>query len=268
MAEAQIKEPPALKVYYMKMLTANSDARLGKLSEGQVVPMDEAKATRYLTANVAVQVSEGEFNDQQDRKAKKATAQQRAFQAANDGHALWDVATYRDVLTAPESGLRQARAAGIPLVNVHMLRDEDGDTLPPDADIEDILDARQLLHPDLVAPLAAHDRSSVMGGGSPYVSNLTPGGASPMPLSPQHRAMMERVADQERMAQRPAAFSYDRNDPKAKLNRDNNPEGSERSNRAARRATPPTPVSPKAEEAAREAGVKPPSGKLSEDQKA
>jgi hypothetical protein len=259
MAEAQIKEPPALAVYYMKMLTANSDARLGKLTEGQIVPMDEAKATRYLTANVAVQASEGEFRDQQDRKAQKATASQRAFQAMNDGHAMWDVATYRDVLTAPESGLRQARAAGIPLVNVHMLRDEDGDTLPPDADIEDIIDARALLHSDLVAPFAAHDRSSVMGGGSPYASNLD----NPMPLSPAHRAQMERIADQERMAQRPASFSYDRNNPNA----DRNPAGSERSNRATRRAAPNPPVSPKAEQAAKDAGVVKPSNELSEKQK-
>jgi hypothetical protein len=103
---------------------------------------------------------------------QRSTAQQAAFQALNDGHALWDVSTYRDVLTAPESGLRQAYDAGIPLVNVHILRDENGDTLPPNADIEDILDARELMHPDLTAPLAAHDRSSVMGGGSPFAEQL------------------------------------------------------------------------------------------------
>lgn len=266
MAESQIKTPPALPVYYMKMTSDNSDARLGKLRAGQVVPMDEGKATRYLTAGVAEQVSEGEYRDQQDRKATKATASQNAFRALNDGHALWDVSTYRDVLTAPEGGLRQAHQRGIPLVNVHMLRDEDGDPLPPDADIDDILDARKLLHPDLVSPLTAHDRSSVMGGGSPYMSNMRPG-EGPMPLSPQHRAMMGRVAEQEVMAQRPVDdYSYDRNDPDAKRDRAN--QNGERANRAVRRAQVQTPVSPKAEQSAKDAGVVQPSGKLSEDQKA
>lgn len=266
MAESQSSNPPALPVYYMKMTTANADARLGKLSEGQIVAMDQAKAARYLTAGVAVQVSEGEYHDQQDRRNEKATAAQNAFRAANDGHALWDVATYRDVLTAPEGGLRLAHERGIPLVNVHMLRDEDGDPLPPDADIDDILDARQLLHPDLVAPFAAHERSSVMGGGSPYVSNVNPGGASPMPLSPQHRAMMERVAAQEVMAQKPAGFSYDHENPKAK--RAEAKSSSERASRAARRAAANPRLSPKAEQAAKDAGVVAPSAELTEEQKA
>jgi hypothetical protein len=259
------EKPPALPVYYMKLLRANVDARHGKMSEGDIVPMDEGMATRYLTAGVAVQVAEGEFKDRQARKEQKASAAEKAFRAMNDGHAMWDVATYRDVLTAPESGLRQARKAGIPLVNVHMLRDEDGDTLAPDADIEDIIDARANLHADLVAPFAAHDRSSVMGGGSPYSSNLY----NPAPLSPAHRAQMERVADQERRAQLPADFSYDRNDPDAKRRRaDNNPDGSERSSRAERRAAPKTPVSPQADKAAADAGVKPPTGDIREQQKA
>ena len=264
---AESKSPPALEVYYMKMTQDNVDARLGKLKAGQVVPMDAAKATRYLTVGVAEQTSEADFKKQQDRKAEKATAAQEAYRSLNDGGAVWDVATYRDVLTAPEQGLRLAHERGIPLVNVHMLRDEDGDPIAPDADIEDILDARRNLHPDLVAPLAAHDRSSVMGGGSPYVSNMDPSGlASPMPLSPQHRAMMQRVAEQEKMAQRPAAFSYDRNDPEAKRTEAN--KNSERASRASRRAAAKTPVSPKAQEEAEKHGVKPPTGDLTEEQKA
>lgn len=185
-----------LEMFYMKMIEPNCDARLGKLQPGDIVPMDRAKAQRWLIARVAVQVAQGEYEEQQDRKLTRASAQQAAFQAINDGHAMWDVSTYRDVLTAPEAGLRQAFENGIPLVNVHHLRDENGDPVPPNADIEDILDARELMHPDLVAPLAAHDRSSVMGGGSPY--------GTPMPLSPQHRAMMQQVANQEAYAQQPA----------------------------------------------------------------
>ncbi len=219
-----------LEVYYMKMTEANCDARLGKLQPGDIRPMDEDKARRYLIARVAVQVTEGEYKEQQDRKLTRASAQQEAFRAINDGHALWDVSTYRDVLTAPESGLRQAFDAGIPLVNVHMLRTEDGDTLPPDADIEDILDAAALLHPDLRAPLAAHDRSSVMGGGSPY--------ATPAPLSPRHQAMMERIAEQEQYAQRPAEFSYTADDEGAESRRQGKSprQRNERTSRAVRRA--------------------------------
>jgi hypothetical protein len=119
MTEGQIKEPPALPVYYMRMTQPNVDARLGKLREGQVVPMDQARATRYLSAGVAVQVSKGEYDEHVDRRQQKATAQQNAFRALNDGAAVWDVATYRDVLTAPEKGLRLAVERGIPLVNVH-----------------------------------------------------------------------------------------------------------------------------------------------------
>lgn len=267
MAEGQLKQAPALPVYYMKMTTAQADARLGKLTEGQIVPLPEDKAARWLTAGVARQVSQGEYEEQQERRATKATAAQNAFRALNEGAAIWDVATYRDVLTAPEGGLRLARERGIPLVNVYMLRDEDGDPLAPDADIEDILDARQNLHPDLMAPFAAHDRSSVMGGGSPYTSNMASAG-SPMPLSPQHRAAQERVAEHEAMAQRPASFSYDRNNPQAKHDAAEAAQGGERATRAQRRASPNPPLSPKAEEAAHDAGVVAPSNKLTEEQKA
>lgn len=258
-----IQAPPALPVYYMKMLAANNDARLGKMAPGKIFPMDQAKATRYLTTRMAVQASEAEYEEQQGRKQEKATAAQNAYRAINEGGAVWDVSTYRDVLTAPESGLRIAHERGIPLINVHMLRDEDGDVLAPDADIDDILDARALLHPDLVAPFAQHDRSSVMGGGSPYTNNMNPG---PMPLSPQHRATMERIAEQEVMAQSAANYSYDRNDPKAK--REKALDNSERATRAAHRAAPRPTISPKANEAAADAGVVAPDNNLTPEQKA
>jgi hypothetical protein len=77
--------------------------------------------------------------------------------------------------------------------------------------------------------------------------------------------MMERVAEQEQLAQRPASFSYDRENPDAKPN-------AERANRAERRATakaPASPVSPQAPKAAEDAGVtKPASGDLKPEQKA
>lgn len=196
-----LEQPPALPVYYMKILAPQVDARLGKLKVGAVVALDQAKATRYLASGIAEQVSSQDYQAGQERKQAKSTARQEAFRSLNEGHAVWDVSTYRDVLTAPESGLRIAWDRGIPLVNVHVLRDEDGDVLSPDADIEDILEARRYLHADLTAPLAAHDRSSVMGGGSPYTPSDVSG---PMPLSPMHRAMAQSIADNDRYAQQQA----------------------------------------------------------------
>lgn len=258
MAESR-QSAPELSVYYMKLIEPNYDARLGgKQKVGQVVPMSGAQATRYLTAKVAEQASEGEYDEQQGRKKDKATAAQNAFRAINEGGAVWDVSTYRDVLTAPEGGLRLARERNIPLVNVHMLRDEDGDPLPPDAEIDEILDARALLHADLQSPFSAHERSSVMGGGSPYVNTVNPGG--PLPLSPSHRATVERIAEHEAMAQRP--IDYERKGEQSTSS------GGERVNRATRRGTARPAVSPEADKAARESGVVQPSNALSDEQKA
>jgi hypothetical protein len=255
MAEKELGKGSSLPVYYMEMVTDNVDARLGKLKKGTIVPLDEAKATRWLMVGVAVQTSETAFREQQSRRSEKVQAQLARNVASQDAHAVWDVSTYRDVLTAPEAGLRMAYERGIPLVNVHMLRDEDGDPIAPDADIEDILDARENMHPDLAAPLASHDRSSVMGGGSPYNPQLQGG---PMPLSPAHRALAEKVAQQELAAQRPAAFSYDRVEGPANKTR-----AAAAARRAERRAGT---VSPQAEEEAKKAGVTKPTEKASGEQ--
>lgn len=158
--------------YFMKMKEAQADARLGKLKAGQVVSMDEDTAARFLGVGLAEQVSSSEYKQQQERREQKLSARRNAFAALNEGHAVWDVSTYRDVLTAPEKGLRLAHERGIPLVNVHMLRDDEGDPLAPDADIEDILEARSNMHPDLLFPFTGHDRSSVMGGGPMYQPNV------------------------------------------------------------------------------------------------
>jgi hypothetical protein len=222
----EVKAPP-LEIYYMKMIEPNVDARLGKLEVGRIVPLPHDKALRWLTAGVCTQATRGEYEQQQELRETRASAAQNAFKAANDAHAMWDVSTYRDVLTASEEGLRMAFEAGIPLVNLHILRDEHGHPLHPHSDIEDILDARDLMHPDLVAPFAAHDRSSVMGGGSPY--------DQPMPLSPRHREAMQRVIEQEKMAQRPAGSSFVADDRGARARQQNAP-GSERATRADRRS--------------------------------
>lgn len=196
--QAKLGSDAPLEIYYMKVNQNQVDARLGKLRAGQVVQLDREKATRWAMAGIAEQVSSGEFDDMRERRGKKISARQEAMRSLNEQAGMWDVATYRDVLTAPEAGLRAAYERGIPLVNLQQLRDEDGDPLPPDATIEEILDARQWMHPDLVAPFAAHDRSSVMGGGSPYQSNVPMG---PMPLNPGHRAIAEQIQRHDSMAQ-------------------------------------------------------------------
>lgn len=194
----QIGEQAPLEIYFMRMNQDQVEARLGKLRRGQVVSVDREMATRLAVAGIADQVSKSDFDDVRERRQGKLSRRQDALRSLNDAAAMWDVATYRDVMTASEQGLRAAYDAGMPLTNIHMLRDEDGDPLPPDADIDEILEARKWSHPDLVAPFAAHDRSSVMGGGSPYTSNVPSG---PMPLNPGHRALAEQLQRHDAMAQ-------------------------------------------------------------------
>lgn len=240
-----------LEIYYLELLEPQVDARLGKLAPGQVVPLDKAKATRWVAAGVARQTTRDAFDKYRQRKADVATAQQEAFRNLNTGHAMWDVATYRDVLTAPEGGLRTAWENGISLVNVQALRDENGHPLPPNADIEDILDARALMHPSISDPLSDHERSSVMGGGSPVGPPSSYG--MPQPLHPMHRAMQERIAEQERYAQRPPRESFVAPDEGARSRQQG---GGERASRAQRRQA--GRVSPAAREKAAADGLKEP----------
>lgn len=208
-----LEPPPPLPVYYMRLNQDNVDARLGKLRRGQVVALDQATATRWAMAGIVDQVSAEEYEDTRERRRNKMAGRQDLYRSLNNQAAMWDVSTYRDVLTASEEGLRAAYAAGLPLVNITMLRDEDGDPLPPDADLDEILEARQWLHADLVAPLAAHNQSSVMGGGSPYQQNFNVG---PMPLNPTHRAMAENLARHDAMAQaQPVSLTLPPKEPPA-----------------------------------------------------
>ena len=263
-----------LPVFYMKMKSNNVHPRLGKLVPGQVIPLDQATATRYLIAGVAEQVSSSDYEDTQAKRRDKVTQRQERFRALNDQYAMWDVSTYRDVLTAPERGLRMAYDRGISLVNVHMLRDEDGDPLDPESDIEEILAARESLHAELQSPLTAHDRSSVMGGGGHYDQNVN---ISPQPLNPGYREVSERIASNEMFAQRRALLQEQPNagglsNPAAPTT----PATGGRQTRAQRRAATlhgeqssgQPGRSPESQEAAENAGVKPPSGDLNPDQRA
>lgn len=287
--DPQIGKQAPLDLFYMKLNQDQVEARLGKLRRGQVVMVDRDMATRMAVAGIADQVSSGDFEDMQERRQQKLSARQSALRNLNDQAAMWDVSTYRDVLTAPEKGLRMAFERGMPLVNVHQLVDEDGDALPADADIEEIIEARRWMHPDLVAPLAAHDRSSVMGGGSPYVQNISSG---PMPLNPTHRAMAEQIQRHDAMAQAmPQSLQTEdrRREPpppaqgtRQAQNRARTLQGDQAPPRSGRdsdspgpsplppgQTSPPgPPISPQAEQAARDAGVPPPKqGKLPQSNK-
>ncbi len=194
------------EVFYRKMLQPHSDSRYGKLPVGKVVALDADRAGRWDAIGLTEEASKSAYEKQAGAKQARVDDREVAFQRLNDNQAAyWDVATHRDALTAPEAGLRRAQEAGVSLVNVDALRDEDGKPLQPDADIEDIIAARQNLHPDLTGVLTAHERSSIQGGGSHY--------DMPMPLNPAAREQEMRIREQERNAQsREAGFNVGRDE--------------------------------------------------------
>lgn len=197
---------PDLPVFYMKMNEANVDARMGKMQRGKVYPMTQDMATRFLMAGIAEQVGRGEYDNQRQGQQDRLSQRQQAFLQLNQAHALWDTSTHRDVLTAPEDGLRRAYEAGMPLSNLDYLRDEDGQALTQDASIEQILEARQLLSVNAQFPLQAHDRSSVQGGGSHFTNPYAVQGG-PQPLAPKYREQAQQIAENELFAQRPQALA-------------------------------------------------------------
>ena len=197
-------QAPAIDVYYMKMTVDQVNARLGKLPRGRVVALPLEQARAFLMAGVAEQVSSAEYEQQTQQKRDAISGRQQAFLRLNQGADLWDVSTHRDVLTASEEGLRRAYDAGMPLANLQYLRDANGDPLDQDADIEDIIEARNTLHPNEVFPQEAHDRSSVMGGGSHFQIQ-----GGPQPLTPKYRAFAQRLGEVEQFGQQPQNIAAD-----------------------------------------------------------
>ena len=224
---------------------------MGKLRRGQVVAMDRDMATRYLMANIAEQVSSGEYEEQTRRQQEQYSQRQQSFWNLNQGHSLWDVSTHRDVLTAPEDGLRRAYDAGLPLSNLQYLTDENGNPLEQDADIEDILEARKRLHTGDLFPTEMADRSSVMGGGSHYTSVV---GGGPEPLTPKYRSYAQAAEAASPYSHQQQAVAADE-----ELGRRRQQNAGGRAGRASRRAQTlegsqtsgqggPTPPTPPAEE--------------------
>lgn len=180
---------------YIQMVRAQSDAQYGKLEAGRIMRVDNDRANRWITAGIAEKSDEGAYTKFREARAETISNREGAFSALNrdDRAALWDVSTHRDALSAPEAGLRAAVEAGIPLVNLGALRTPEGLPLDPEASIEEILEARNNLHPDAVGVLTAHERASTSGGGSHY--------DMPMPLNPALREQERAIREQERNAQ-------------------------------------------------------------------
>lgn len=155
------------QVAYIEMTEPQGSAEYGKMRPGRIYRVSGEYAGRLLGMGLATESSEGAYRDQTevlDRKIEERQTRAGDFAALNqDAAAAWDVSTGRDVTTAPEEGIRAAFAAGR-LVNTDRLTDEDGDPLPADAELEQILAARVRLQAN-EAPFTDHERSSVMGGG-------------------------------------------------------------------------------------------------------
>jgi len=182
-------------VAYIQMTQAQADASYGKLQPGRILRVDQDRADRWITAGLAEPSDEGAYQQQLDARVETIKDREGRFAQLNrdDKAALWDVSTHRDALTAPEAGLRAAVEAGVPLVNLGRLRTPEGLPIDPDASVEEILEARQNLHPELLAPLTSHERASTSGGGSHY--------DMPMPLNPELRQQERIIRQNERNAQ-------------------------------------------------------------------
>jgi hypothetical protein len=155
-------------VAYIKMTQPQANVHFGKMQKDRVYAMPPEQAGRFMAAGIAVESDQAAFDRQRNEQAEAITERHsRAgeFAALNQEAAgAWDTSTTRDVTMAPEEGIRQAFAAGR-LVNTDRLKDETGAPLPPDAGLEQILEARKRLGFG-EAPFTEHERSSAMGGGA------------------------------------------------------------------------------------------------------
>lgn len=158
---------------YVEVVEPSVHARFGKLYKGRHLLVDAATAERWKNVGLAKDSTEAKHKKFQDDRQKALDERYDAGVQATQDSALWDVATHRDVLTAPEEGLKRALEAGVPLVNVDRLTtvDDEGRVVPlkKGATLSEMLDAR--LHMGDEDPLHGHERSSVQGGGSHFYAD-------------------------------------------------------------------------------------------------
>lgn len=158
---------------YVKMKQATYHIRFGKVQPGRVLPVTPAEAEAWVGLGLAETISKGEYEKGREEHYSNLNphlTDQESYNRLNDPKAqLWDVSTHRDASMAPEAGLRAAQEAGISLVNTQVLKDKDGRPLPPDANVDEIMEARSRMTSD--DKLHSHERSSTMGGGSHYTND-------------------------------------------------------------------------------------------------
>jgi hypothetical protein len=158
---------------FVKMKEATYNLRFGKVQPGRVLPVSRAEADAYAALGIAEEISESEYEKGREEHYANLNphlTDQESYNRLNDPKAkLWDVSTHRDASMAPEAGLRAAQDAGISLVNTQVLMDKVGRPLPPDATVDQIMEARSAMTSD--DKLHSHERSSTMGGGSHYTND-------------------------------------------------------------------------------------------------
>ena len=158
---------------YVKMKQPTYHIRFGKVQPGRCLPVTPAEAEAWAGLGLAETISESEYEKGREEHYSNLNphlTDQESYNRLNDPKAqLWDVSTHRDASMAPEKGLRAAQEAGISLVNTQILHDKDGRPLPPDATVDQIMEARAAMTSD--DKLHSHERSSTMGGGSHYTND-------------------------------------------------------------------------------------------------
>lgn len=182
---------------YVKILEPTVSTRFGKLAAGRIVPVEDDMAEGWKGLGISEMSSEAAYTKARDERQEKAGGGERGAALRDlsaQKSALWDVSTHRDAMTSPEEGLKAAVEAGVPLVNLGMLKDDDGHPLQSDASVKDIMDARSLLQER--DPLRDHAQASTSGGGSHYYT--------PSPLN-DPTADVKVLADGSMVDNRPAA---------------------------------------------------------------
>jgi hypothetical protein len=171
-AKTKPVEPAAPETAYIRVKQATYHIRFGKVAAGRCLPLPADEAEAWIDLGLAENISESQYEKGREEHYSNLNphlTDQEAYNKLNDPKAkLWDVSTHRDASMASEEGLRAAQAAGLSLVNTQILKDKDGKPLPPDATVDEIMEARSSMTSD--DKLHSHERSSTMGGGSHYTN--------------------------------------------------------------------------------------------------
>jgi len=128
---------------YVEFTSPTGDVDYGKIAAGRVLPMSPERAAKLEELGIAKKSSKSAFEKQRKERqdAVEPSGRKADFEKLATA-ADWDVTSTRDALNAPEEGLKRAFAQGR-VVNTDLLKDKDGNVLPADASLEQILEARR-----------------------------------------------------------------------------------------------------------------------------